>query len=130
MTKPRYATVKDIIDLGPEWAHGCDKCTCGVVKAPPLTGEVSLYMERLIQAIDKEIEYCTCKAGVRYRSNLQNRYRILIEEAKRLAATDLRMADAALRKSHPDIDIARWHIERSYNMTANVPTIHYEAEAA
>jgi hypothetical protein len=122
-----YRDTKPLEELVPEWAKGCGKCKCGIVQAPPLTGAAPLNMERLIQVMDGDITFCDCQAGSRYYNYLRNRYRILIEEAKKLAPTDLRMADAAMRKTHPEIEIARHHIEQSY-MDTEPPTIRFEGE--
>ena len=88
------------------WARGCSHCRYGVVSAPELTRACDLHMERLVQAMNKSIEFCDCKAGTRYHVYLKNRYRILIEEARREAPNDARMMTAAAKGSHPDIEIA------------------------
>lgn len=119
----RYHSVKTITDNGPEWAAGCPSCTYGIASAPELTGAVELHMERLVQHIAGDITYCTCQAGTRYKVYLLNRRQKLIEEARK----DARMADAAKRLSHPDIQIAQARIERSYVM-AQPPTMHMAGE--
>lgn len=118
-----YRDTKPLEELVPEWAHGCENCQYGIVQALPLTGATELHLERLVQAIDKQLVFCTCKAGTRYRSFLLNRRQFLLEEARRSP----RMGQAAARASHPDIDIARQRIHKSYE-TAEPPTIHYEGE--
>lgn len=91
------------------WARGCDKCSFGVQSAPPLTRVGPLYLERIAQHLDKSITYCDCKAGVRYKSALGNRYRELVE--------------AHNRKSHPDIDAVRAAMHNAYD-NAPPPTVH------
>lgn len=106
-----------------DWAFGCPKCKYGIVAAPELTRACDLHMERLVQAITKQIEFCDCKAGIRYHVYLKNRWRMLIEEARRMAPKDNRMLAAAGRQSHPDIEIAMHAIEKSYAMLP-APTVH------
>lgn len=108
------------------WARGCPKCAYGIVSAPELTRACDLHMERLVQAMNKLVTFCDCKAGTRYHVYLKNRYQILIEEARREAANDPRMMAAAGKGTHPDIEIAAWHIEQSYKMMP-APTIHLES---
>lgn len=102
------------------WANGCEKCNRGIVSAPELTGACETYLERLVQAVDGDITFCECKAGIRYRVFLLNRYRFLVEEAKR----DERMKVFAAKKSHPDIEAARNSIAQSYGML-KAPPIHW-----
>lgn len=113
------------IELGDnnEWARGCDKCKFGIASALPLTGIVSLHLERIVQAIDKQLTFCECKAGTRQRAHLLNCRQRLVEEARR----DPRMADAAAKLTHPDIETARRKMAQSYEM-APAPTIHADKE--
>lgn len=106
------------------WAAGCDKCERGIVSAPPLTGACETYLERLVQALAKEIVFCDCQAGTRYRAFLLNRNQILREEAKRHPL----MVQYAQRGTHLDIEVAKLAIEHSYLM-GSVPTIHAADEA-
>jgi hypothetical protein len=115
----RYLNAKPLTETVPAWAQGCDKCECGIAFAPDLTGAAPLYMERIIQHLDGSIAYCDCRAGKAYRASLGNRYRKLIEEARK----DRRMTDYALRTSHPDIEAARRAIHAVYE-AAPPPTIH------
>lgn len=108
------------VTTGNHWARGCPKCANGIVSAPPLTRACELYLERLVQAIDKQLVFCDCQAGTRYRAFLRNRSQILIEEARR----DPRMVAQAGRASHPDIEVAREHIAGSYEF-APAPTMHF-----
>jgi hypothetical protein len=104
-----------------QWAAGCEHCHYGIVSAPDLTGAVSLYLERLVQAISKQLVFCECQAGTRLHSNLLNVRQKLIEEARR----DPRMADFAKRLTHPDIECAQRLITESY-LFAPAPTMHME----
>lgn len=103
-----------------DWARGCAKCKHGIVSAPELTRACELYMERLIQALDKQIIFCECDAGTRYRAYLLNRRQVLLEEARRSPF----MQQHAARLTHPEIDAARNAILHSYEM-AKPPTVRY-----
>lgn len=119
----RYSNTKPVTELVPEWADGCDNCTCGVVSAPELTGAAPLYLERMVQHLDKSITFCDCRAGRAYYASLGNRYRKLVEEARK----DKRMAEWAARTSHPDIDSARQAVHAAYE-AVKPPTVHFEEE--
>lgn len=93
-----------------EWALGCPQCSYGLVNAPERSGACELYLERLVQAIDGELTFCTCRAGTCAYANLKNRLLILRGEAKR----DGRMASFAERGSHPDIEAARRAMQSGY----------------
>lgn len=114
----RYTTAKAIEANGPTWSRGCPSCTCGIVLAPEITGAAPLYLERLVQAIDGDITFCTCEAGKAYRVSLLNRRQKLIEEARQ----DTRMVESAREKTHPDIENAR--LAMSVVLAARTPTIH------
>lgn len=105
------------------WARGCGKCKHGIANAPELTGACELYLERLVQALDNELTFCACQAGVAYRAFLLNRFEFLKREAKK----DPRMADFAERKTHPDIEAARKCIGSSYGYV-KVPPIRWVDE--
>lgn len=120
----RYHSTKPLSELAPSWANGCDHCKFGLIDAPDLTGVASVYMERLVQAIDKELNFCACQAGVRYRASLLNRRQQLLEEARR----DTRMTDAARRNSHPDIEVTRRAMRDS--RPVGVPPIRWDGDAA
>jgi hypothetical protein len=111
----RYDVIKDIATIGPEWAKGCAECGHGIVSAPEITGAATFYLERLVQAVDGDITFCTCRAGTSYRVSLLKRHQRLVEEARK----DVRMRESAERRSHPDIENARIAIA-----TQRVPTIH------
>lgn len=117
----RYLELKAISDNGPAWARGCPKCEFGLISAPELTGACELHMERLCQAINKQLTFCDCQAGTRYRVFLLNRRQKLLEEARQ----DPRMQEQARRLSHPDIDVAQARINKSYEY-APAPTVHLD----
>lgn len=114
----QYLNLKEIASNGPAHARGCPSCNCGIVLAPELTGAAPLYLERLVQAIDGDITFCTCQAGKAYRVSLLNRRQKLIEEARQ----DTRMVESAREKTHPDIENAR--LAMSVVLAARTPTIH------
>lgn len=105
------------------WSSGCEHCTYGVVSAPELTGACELYLERLVQALAKEIVFCECQAGTRYRVHLLNHHQKLKEQAKRHPL----MADYARRGTHLDIEVAKAAMEKSY-VYAAAPTVHGATE--
>ena len=109
----RYSAVKAIADIVPAWAAGCDACKGGIVLAPELTGAVSLYLERLVQALDQDITFCTCRAGLAYRSSLLNRRMEILERAKR-------EAKGSMVSSGTEIDTARAAIHAA--QARNMPT--------
>lgn len=106
------------------WAAGCDKCDKGIVSAPPLTGACETYLERLVQALAKELVFCDCQAGKQYYAFLLHRHAFL----KREATQHPLMAQYAQRGTHLDIEVAKLAIEHSYLM-GNMPTIHAADEA-
>lgn len=103
----RYIDTKAITDSGPSWARGCSSCKYGIVSAPEVTGACELYLERLVQAIDGDIEFCTCQAGIRNRSFLANRFLFLKDEVKKRANLSAFIG----RNTHPDIETARMAIQ-------------------
>lgn len=114
-----------VLAKGPEWANGCEHCKFGIVLAPEITGAVEFYLERLVQAIDGDITFCSCQAGIYYRSALLNRRQKLLDDAKH----DPRMQESASRRTHPDIENARQAmLENMGKMHHEPPTIHYEAQ--
>ena len=115
-THGRYNVVKAIADIVPSWASGCDACKGGIVLAPELTGAVSLYLERLVQALDQDITFCTCRAGLAYRSSLLNRRMEILERAKREAK------GSDMVSTGTEIDTARAAIHAA--QARNMPTIH------
>lgn len=117
----RYHVGKPIAESVPEWANGCDKCSGGIVSAPPLTGAAPLYMERIAQRLDGTLTFCDCRAGKAYYASLGNRRQRLIEEARK----DQRMAHAAHNNTHPDIEAARRDMHAAYE-NAPAPTVHGE----
>lgn len=113
------------VTTGNHWGRGCANCKYGMVAAPELTGACEVYLERLVQAIDGDLTFCTCQAGTRYRVFLLNRFQFLKEEARK----DGRMAAFIELKSHPDIESARHSMQGSYGM-AKMPTIRWHDEVA
>lgn len=111
------------VNTGNHWGRGCKECKYGLVNAPELTGACEVYLERLVQAIDGDLQFCTCQAGTRYRVFLANRFLFLKAEAKR----DSRMASFVALNSHPDIESARRAMGSSYGM-AKMPTIRWTGE--
>lgn len=122
-THGRYSSLKEVTDNGPAWAKGCANCHFGIVSAPELTGAAPLYMERMVQHLDKSLTYCDCRAGKAAYAALGNRYRKLVEEARK----DKRMAEFAARTSHPDIEAALRAVHEAYAL-APMPTIHMAEE--
>lgn len=118
VTNRRHLTTKTIAEIGPEWAKGCEQCSYGLVSAPEMTGADSYYLERLVQAIDGDIHFCSCKAGLAYRSSLLNRRQTLIEEARK----NPKMREHANRRTHPDIESAQMAVH-----AARIPTVHAAA---
>lgn len=116
-----YLNLKEISANGPLWARGCPSCKFGIVSAPDLTGACSLTLERLVQATDKQLVFCKCKAGECAYNNMRNLHQQLIEEARK----DPRMQEQAHRLTHPDIEGARHKIELAY-ATMPPPSMHYE----
>jgi len=115
----RYSAVKAIADIVPLWARGCDACTNGIILAPELTGAVSLYLERLVQAIDGDVTFCTCRAGLAYRSSLLNGRMEILERAKR-------EAKGGMISRGTEIDTARAAIHAA--QARNTPTVHVAGE--
>lgn len=107
-----------------EWALGCDNCRYGLVSPPERSGACELYLERLVQAIDGDLTFCTCRAGKANRANLLNRFEFLKREAKK----DGRMVSFAERGSHPDIEAARRAMQSGYAYV-KAPTVRWVDKA-
>ena len=120
----RYLNSVPVAESVPAWASGCDQCSCGIVSAPELTGVANLYMERMVQAKDGTLTFCSCQAGQRYRVALLNRYQYLIEEARRHPS----MQEAARQLTHPDIANTRAAMHAAYE-AAPPPTVHAATHA-
>lgn len=86
--------VIDISVLAQEqaWANGCPSCTFGVTKVGTLTGAVSLYEERMVQAMRGEAEFCTCRAGHMARQYARKVYSAMTEDGRRLACEKVDVA--------------------------------------
>ncbi len=115
----RYMDTKAITDNGPSWARGCPNCSHGIAAAPELTGACELYLERLVQACDGDITFCTCQAGIRYRVFLRNRFLFLTDEVKKKPSLSAFIG----RNTHPDIESARIAIQA--NQGAKTPPIRF-----
>lgn len=118
-THGRYQSIKEITANGPEGAHGCPLCHCGIVSAPDLVGAaVPLYLQRLVQAVDHELTFCGCQAGKLYRICLANRRLEILEQQKQAMRGKVKVDNP--------IDVARKliHIEQA----KRVPTMHLEKE--
>jgi hypothetical protein len=76
----RAKIIKDLVDVSPAWANGCQDCTYGIKSAPVLTGVVETHLERLVQARRNELVLCTCRAGVARMRNMQKSYAHYIKE--------------------------------------------------
>lgn len=111
------------VTTGNHWGRGCKECKYGLVSAPELTGACEVYLERLVQAIDKQLTFCACQAGTRYHVFLLNRFQFLKEEARK----DGRMSHFSKMNSHPDIESARRAMDSSYGML-KMPTIRWTGE--
>lgn len=131
-TRGRYLNVKAITDIGPAWAKGCTACTFGIVSAPELTQAAPIFLERIIQALDGDITFCTCQAGQSYRVALRNRHRAIIEQDKRdarifvhkVAGSEQPLTpDSTLRIDSP-LEVARDAIATA--RARNVPSVHME----
>lgn len=109
-----------------EWARGCDACKYGVVASVDMTGVCEFYLERLIQTLRDQIEYCTCRAGVAYKAYMMNRYQILLEEAR--AYPGPLMQRCANNGTHPDLENAAAKIDGFYS--SQMPTIRMEGSPA
>lgn len=116
----QYLNLKEIASNGPAYARGCPSCNCGIVLAPELTGAAPLYLERLVQAIDGDITFCTCQAGKSYRVSLLNRRQQVIEQAKQDAAGASAIAVGS------QIDSARYAMRAA--QAKSVPTVHAAGE--
>lgn len=89
---------------GPDWAHGCEGCTFGVVLPPAPIPVLPLHEQRATEAAEGLLIFCECRAGFMYRQYLRKVYaRIGMESRKNL---------------------------RDIVMAANVPTIHMAGEPA
>lgn len=117
------ALLKEFLVEGPKWADGCDNCKFGIEAAPELTRAVELYLERMVQAINGDIVFCSCQAGQQYRVSLLNGHRRLLEEAKRNPL----LSDFVAKKSHPDIEAAQRIL---YEKHDSVPNMHFEGDPA
>jgi hypothetical protein len=112
-----------------------DNCKHGILAAPELTGATPLYLERILQALDGDIRFCTCKNGEEQRIGLLNRHRAIVEQDKRDARILTHKTAGSEQTLNPEntlriaspLDIARLAIEAA--RARNVPTVHGVGEA-
>jgi hypothetical protein len=109
----------------PHWAYGCEHCKYGIKSAPALTGACEIYLERLVQAIERTLVFCECTAGQKYRSYLLHTRARLIREAQHAK----NMGDYGKRNTHPEIEWAQARMLGGFEMATSVPTIHFEVAA-
>ena len=120
--RPLREAIGDLSNPGPDtnmyWAQGCADCRYGIVLAPPRTGAVSLYAERLVQASDQSVEFCDCRAGHMARQHMRKLWQT-------------RQADGQLRGVAGTLDEVAWarsRIEHAYRtMDVTTPTIQEAA---
>jgi hypothetical protein len=106
------------------WAQGCESCKCGIVIAPELTGAVALYAERLVHAVDRDVTFCTCKAGLLARQHMLRLYRERQAEAQQPGT-------AAALGGFDEVVWARQKIHAAYEMMATQePTVNGERVTA
>ena len=108
------------IKHGPSWALGCEKCTHGLISSVPLTGRDSIYMERMVQAIDGMVEFCDCQAGHMYRQFLRRQYKTVSALTARVGSGEQGVGEMLINQT-------RRHIEES--AAKYVPTMRYEPSA-
>lgn len=100
------------------WARGCDELHCqfGVLLAPPLTGAISLYAERMAQTHEHAIEFCECRAGQAARRYYEGIVKRRKEEPA--AIRDGQMVD--------EVTWAQRRISQAQDAADSVPTVHGE----
>lgn len=96
----RHKIIKEIADLGPEWARGCEACEFGLVVAPEIAPMLNTSEGRAIQMDEDMIEFCNCRAGHMYRQHL--------------------------RRVLTGINLASRKNMREFVISARVPSIHLE----
>lgn len=82
-THGRYRDAKAIVDIGPEWAHGCEACKCGIASGPNILPMFPLFEGRAVQAHEELILFCDCRAGFMYRQRLRKIYDGMSMELRR-----------------------------------------------
>lgn len=105
------------------WARGCEHCKFGIVASVELTRACEFYLERTIQTLRDQIEFCSCRAGVAYKAHMMNQYRTLIEAARHNPL----MQESARNGTHPDLESAAAKIDAIY--AASMPTMRLEGDA-
>lgn len=103
MLERRHKQVaKELTEVAPPWAMGCDKCRFGIIGAPELLKALTLAEQRSAQAAEDLLIFCDCRAG-----HLQRQY---------------------LRKVYNTMPMAQRTNLREF--VVRTPTVHYEKEAA
>ena len=102
----------EAIAHGPAWANGCEQCRYGIVNYDKPHGGDSLYMERLVLAVDGALEFCTCQAGHMMRQYLRRQY-------KAVQAITVTLSGMEQSAGEMMLDQARRHV------SARVPNIHW-----
>jgi hypothetical protein len=120
----RYLDTKAITENGPSWAKGCGRCRFGILSAPDITGVAPMHLERLVQAIDKEIVFCECEAGKMYRLTLGRIRNSLIAEANRDNRKHMEWQEAK-HDTHRDIEVTRLKMQEAREKTP-VPSMHMD----
>lgn len=112
--RPLREAIGDLSNPGPDtnmfWAQGCADCRYGIVLAPPRTGAVSLYAERLVQASDQSVEFCACRAGHMARQHMRKLWQTRQTEANGFS----------------ELDWARAHVVAA--QSSAMPTIHHDED--
>jgi hypothetical protein len=118
----RYIDTAAIVDLGPEWASGCERCKFGIVHSD-LTGAVTFYLERWVQSHEtRGAIFCDCQAGEAQRTNMRKLAARRIEEARKLPlAREWGAGDVV-----PELEIAKAKVAEA--RAKNIPSMHYEGE--
>lgn len=105
----------EAIKHGPEWASGCGQCRYGIVNYEEPRGGDSLYMERLVQAVDGALQFCECQAGNMLRQNLRRQYTVVQAITVTLSGMEQSAGEMML-------DQARRHVSE------RVPNIHWSGD--
>lgn len=100
---------------GPEWAHGCEHCRHGIRNYTAPTGRDTLYMERLVMAVDGLLDFCDCKAGHMLRQYLRRQYRVVEQLTAGVGGIDQPVGGVMLHNAR-----AKLHETTDY-----VPTVRY-----
>jgi hypothetical protein len=99
----RYRDTKELKDIAPPWAMGCEQCEYGYAHAPELTGVLNTAEERAVAAAEDLIVFCTCRAGHMNRQYLRRVYNALLPQQKQNYRAALL---AALSRREPTFHMA------------------------